>query len=361
MANLFPLRISNKLDAEMNQVRAFIPSIRIFQAFGLNPFSIDKNFRAKESQAFKIFSLFQIGSSLLLLIGSFYASEVYLDKESLGIADIVDYVQLIGFRVLHLIILIEALLHQKSSINLLECFCEIDGKIAKLNIDKGLELNKNYFSIALTMVFYVGGYLLAFASLMLRKKSCKEVCYSYWTSSFLPYLVSWLRNYQTISFVWFIKKRFEILNEALAKLNLRENPITKPWVETNFSFYTSDLHHLKRFKPMKSFEQLMLFRQMYDKLYVLSTVINYSYGLSNLINTAIGFLSITSNIYFIFLSFSEQHVDVFDVLAKVLLCLPYVVNIVTVSATCHFTILTVSCKFSSSIYFLFFFFYTFSQ
>lgn len=334
----------------MSQIYAFLPSIRVFQFFGLNPFSIDKNFCAEGSRGLKFYSLFQIFLSLFVMAGSIYESNFYLNMESSGISDIVDYLQLIGFRLAHLTTIIEAVYHQKSLIKFFTSLNEVDDMIGKLKSRESFDHRmSNYYAINSAVVFYIGVQLIALVTIILQR-DVQAISYSYWSSSLLPYFVCCLRSYQVINCVWFIKKRFDILNIALAKVDLQSNPIKHPVVRSKFRFYKTDGNHLVRSKPMASFEMMIMFRQMYDKLYVLSTIINYSFGLSNLINTAVSFVSITSNIYFTFLSlqnFSLENDDELKILAHIFWSLPHIMNIIAISAACYFTNLTVSRKLSS--------------
>lgn len=330
----------------MNQIQAVLPSIRLFQLCGINPFGIDKKNQPRESQSLKFYSLFHIGLSIVGLGLSFYQRTLNVNGSDIGRT--VSFLQLIGIRIAHFIIVCESLLQHKTLKNIFITLCQVDTMMEKAKIEKKVE-TKNYF--ALPVLFYVGIQLIVLALLIYQED---YQFLGYWASYLVSFLVSCFRYLQVFNCIWFIWKRYEILNERLAEVHLiddvsgisSENHSKAGFVQSvNLKLYISDVKNTKRSKPIKNFDHLILLRQMYDKLYTMSMMINYTFGLSNLINIANDFVSITSNSYFVFLTLQIsplEHDHVLKVVNSIVWSLPHFVNIIVISAICHFTIHTVS-------------------
>lgn len=331
----------------MNQIFEFLYSIRLFQFIGISPFSIGKNFRPSESRQMKFYSLFQIGLAVLALVGSFYDRNLYLNGVKRNIANTVDFLQLVGIRLAHLIIVCEAFYQRKTLKYFFAHLCDLDLMMKQVNINVNFRKNqvKSSLKLLAEVVFYLGLPLIAISIVVIRQRF--EMIF-YGPSYLLPFLVCCFRYLQVSNCVWFIKKRFDLLNERLAEIELNNENIKvklKNISSIDFKIYLREIKKYKSSKPLKYFEQLILMRQMYDKLYNLSLMVNYSFGLSNLVNTTNDFFSLTSNSYFIFMSFQNSPLlpdHIFHIVQTFFWGLPHLVNVVTLSAVCHFTVHSVS-------------------
>lgn len=327
----------------MNQVFAFLPSLRVFQFLGLSPFSIDRKYRPKEIRGFRFYSLFQIGFSLIALTGTLYEWNLYKNAEKSGIGNMVDFLQLIGMRLAYLTILCESFVQRHSLTKFFVSLSEVDAKMRNVKIDVGFEgkQGKNVLVLLLAITFYLGSQFVVLTMVILRHESQD---FAYWFSYIFPYFVSCLRGYQAINFVWFIKQRFEVLNERLAQICLAEET-TKVRPSPDIKLYIRETKPWKHQKVATNFEQLVMFREMYHKLYILSQTVNYAFGVSNLVIIANGFVAITLNSYFVFLRFKSFPMDMDDAykcVESIFWSLPHLVNIVLLSAACHFTVQQVS-------------------
>lgn len=332
----------------MNQIAAFLPVIRVFQILGISPFYVDEKFQPKERRAFKFYSLFLIGFSMLSLSGTFVDSDLYLNNAKNDIAHIVDFVQLLTVRIAHLIILCESLFQQKSLISFFENLCAVDVTMKRLKITLRPK-KRSFFYVTFIMGLYFGAQCVVLSMLILREAFD---LISYWTSYVLPFLVICARYFQIISYVGFIKTRFELLNQRMEEMVLKDEALTEvstfpPFTSKNiFKLYPSEMKSSKM-ERIKNAEQLVLMRQMYDKLYVLNMIVNHSFGLSTLVMIAKGFIAITLNCYFVFLRLQitpMQTIDGYKIVESTFWILPHVVNVIALSAVCHFTSLTVTIK-----------------
>lgn len=316
---------------KMNQLYSFLPSIRVLQFFGISPFGVNKDYYPTPNRNLRIYSFIQITIFAIALIGVMYERDLYLNGRNNSVGNTVDFVQLTGIRIAHFVILCESLIQNKSLIKFFKNLCEIDMMLKKveIDIDFQLEYRTNFKLLCFMLVFYFGMELIVLSILTIR---VEYRMVGYWLSYLLPYLVSCFRYYQVINCVWFIKKRFQYLNDKLEELKMKHKMLkdvpsmnvlgkskfvaTIGFVEESyFKIYSTANKQQRNPKsmPIKDFEHLILMRKLYDKLYIISTMINYSFGLSNLVNIGNDFVAITSNCYFVFLSLQnvplqEEHV-----------------------------------------------------
>ncbi|CAO1403088.1 unnamed protein product [Diamesa hyperborea] len=344
----------------MNQLYSFLPSIRLLQLFGISPFAVNQDNHPIPNKNLRIYSFIQIVVFAVSLIGVIYERDLYLNGKNSNVGNTVDFVQLTGIRIAHFVILCESLIQNKSLIKFFKNLCEIDVMLKKveIDIDFKLEYRSNFKLLCCMIVFYFGMELIVLSILTIR---VEYRMVGYWLSYLFPYLVSCFRYYQVINCVWFIKKRYQYLNDKLEQLKSKQKMLKEvPSVnvhgkskfvatigfveESYFKIYSTANKHQRKSKsmPIKDFEHLILMRELYDKLYVISTMINYSFGLSNLVNIGNDFVAITSNCYFVFLSLQHvplQEEHVLKVIGSIFWSIPHFVNVFALSAVCHLTVL----------------------
>lgn len=301
-------------------------------------------------------STFHIGLAVLGISATFFYADFYLHGVNTSIGNVVDFFQLLGIRLAHLVILCEAFYQQNTLISFFKNILEVDGIMQKLNFQIGNEFRrmKNTLKAIAAIGFYIGAMLVVLVTIVLNDRGNKseyQYYLVYWISYIGPYFISCLRYYQSITMVGLIEERLEILNEKLAQLKLFEEeeflafPPVQPSV--HFKLYMSEMQRPKpRHKSIsEDFDKLILFREMFDKLYVASTIVNYSFGLSALINIANDFLAITLNSYFVFLQFQQNIFGYFEILRiiqSIFWSLPHAANILVLCMICYFGAQTVS-------------------
>ncbi|CRL02091.1 CLUMA_CG015588, isoform A [Clunio marinus] len=330
----------------MNQIYAFMPTLKVFQIFGINPFAVNKNFQPEESRNWKIYSIFCIAFSILPLSASWYDGKLYLAEDKSDRGFIVDFIQLLGVRLTHLIIVFEAFYQQKLLLEYFVKLYELD-MIIETDIG-GVKIERNrgkHLRMLMTAaLFYVGVLLVSLVFLMKRDLTI----YIYAISYLLSYLISCFRYLQYFHCVWFIRQRLIILNAKFSEIEIDNKNIERKVKNLKFIksvdvlLYKNDL---KSQKYKKNFELLILMRKMYNKVYILSTLVNYSFGFSLLSNIANDFFSLTANSYFICLSMinsSELIEKIFNGVRSFLWCSPHLLNLILASIVCHLTIRTVS-------------------
>lgn len=208
---------------KLNQIYGFLPTLRLFQFIGISPFSISSGEnKPVASRNFKIYSSLQILVFLLALLSGLYDRDLYLSDQKNNVGNTVDFVQLIGIRMAHLVILFESLFQYKNLMRFYGNLVEIDSLMVKrLNIRLKFdqEIHRNLVTLCLMVSFYFGMEFLVLVALLMRGQ---YYMVAYWTSYLIPYLVSCFRYYQTISCVVFVKTRFQLLNEKLEYIKVKK-------------------------------------------------------------------------------------------------------------------------------------------
>lgn len=329
-----------------NLVFSLLPSIRVFQILGLLPFSVTKKHELRSTATFRFVSLLQSGIALLGIIVTSCNFSFYVRGEHSGVGNTVDFLQILFMRFAHLLILWEAFVHRDALKSFFDNLHEVDRLMMKVDvvIDYKKQRFWNYWKMSLAASFYIGVMALGVTTVILRDygQPIFPFYIFYWMTYFLPYLFSCTRYFQLVSCIWAIKQRFELLNERLSKTELKVAK-KKQKCKTISWQLENEMNFFRHMRPPTDFDDLILFRKVYNKLYRSSLVINYSFGLSTLINLGNDFLAITLNAYFIFLSvqneFTTRHV--LKVFQSIFWSFPHCVNIFAISAASHFTIQTV--------------------
>lgn len=330
-----------------NLVFSSLPSIRVFQILGLLPFSVTKKHELRSTTKFRFVSLLQSAVALLGIIGTSCNFSFYVRGENTGVGNTVDFLQILLIRLAHLLMLCEAFIHRNALKSFFDNLHEVDRLMMKVDVIINYKNQRfwNYFRVLLAATFYVGMMALGVTTVILRDYGEPMFSFyvSYWMAYFLPYLFSCTRYFQLVCCIWAIKQRFDLLNERLSKTELTAGKKKKKLKIVSLQLH-NELNFFGHMRPQTDFDDLILFRKVYDKLYRSSLVVNYSFGLSTLMNLGNDFLAITLNAYFIFLTvqnaFSIRHV--LRILQSIFWCFPHCVNIFAISAASHFTIQTVS-------------------
>lgn len=206
---------------KLNQIYGFLPTLRLFQFVGISPFSITEENKPIASQKFKYYSIFQILVFFLALLSGLYDRDLYLSEQKNNVGNTVDFVQLIGIRLAHLVILFESLFQYKNLMRFFGSLVEIDNLLVKrlsIRVKFDKEIRRNLLTLCLIIGFYFGMEFLVLVALLARGE---YYMVTYWTSYLIPYLVSCFRYYQTISCVLFVKKRFQLLNDKLEQIKVK--------------------------------------------------------------------------------------------------------------------------------------------
>ncbi|XP_037958834.1 putative gustatory receptor 2a [Teleopsis dalmanni] len=239
-----------------------------------------------------------------------------------------------GIRFAHLISIIETIVRRIDQKTFYEDVREIDLIFQcslNVNIDNG-KFRQEIISRGLIMFLI---YLLSVAAFLMPKFiEMDGVLAIYWILYALPLFVCGLRYFQIFCAITIIKRRFEQLNTVLGEVNLqRALPIYEINERIN-RIYEMENPELKR---------LLIIREIYNRLWEITTIFNRAVGVSLLINLGNDFISLTSSFYWIFLnlkSFAADSSNLLTIVANTIWTFPHIFNILVLAVICQSTVQT---------------------
>lgn len=335
--------------SRMNQIFTFLTSFRVIQILGTNPFTFNRTFRPYENLCMKIYSILNVAFCVVSLAVFYYERNLYLRSHLNLMGNVVSLVQLLAVKISHLVIVSEAFYQRKLMVEFCEGLIEIDEMMENIGVQIRHKKQKRINSIILGL-FSV--FVFAFAS----TSSCLKWIFEgdemllFSISFHLPFTVLSFRYFALFSFIWMIKARKEIINDELSTIVLNNDDFfnfkpSKQITTLSLTVIFKNCRQQTRKESIKNFDKLICLRNIHSKVYKLSVLLNYSFGLSNLVNMSNDFVLITSQIYFIFVLLLKSSFDfkvVVDLAICLCYCLPSFLNISILCTICHLTHLTVS-------------------
>lgn len=326
-----------------SMIKALMPYIKLFQVIGLSPFIVNENFALVEATYTTIYSIVSIITFLTAFIYGFFQEDLFSipnEQPMNEIAHTVDFIQLTGIRIAHLIILFEALVQRK---NLIQLLC-------KLN-DWDLIVQKQFKDLAVchetirkkiilrllgSGTFYLGIQLTLLLIILIREQY--QFTY-YWSLYLIPFTVCCLRYVQIYVLISLMKDRFYLINQKIEALQLCSLEAK------NFKVNPEVVVIKSNDVLLSPVEQLIILRQLYDKLWELTNLTNKCFGLSLLVNIGNDFVAITGHCYWIFLTIENIPVGTNDILAVIgsmIWTIPSLINSFLIASICHVTVEKVS-------------------
>lgn len=156
-----------------------------------------------------------------------------------------------------------------------------------------------------------------------------------------------------------LKHRYDLLVKILNQINLRKhkcpqkdvdimnttNPLNFP--QTLALLETSLLKKRRCDMENPELKKLLIVRDVYNRLFNISEIINNYFGVSMLINVGNDFISITSNCYWIFYNFQDFHStrnDFLLIAGSAVWSIPHLVNVLVLAILCERTVQTVGFR-----------------
>lgn len=222
----------------------------------------------------------------------------------------------------------------------------------------------------------------------------------FWIFYLMPMLICGLRYFQIFTYVTIVKKRLDKIVEILVEINLVKNsnepipdcllmpainllskqstigntspsvaaatavtntaiaPVTQPNRCTKeAAVKTTNRTTIMRRNYCNVIEsneikKIFIIRDIYGRLYELTNQINGYFGVSMLINIGNDFISITSNCYWIFISFKEftsSTTYILQIACSAVWSIPHILNILVLANICEQTVKSVSLRSSSHL------------
>lgn len=297
----------------------------------------------------RIYSILNLIFCAISIVGLYYEKSLYLTSQLTHIENVVSFVQLVAVKISHLVIVSEAFYCR----NLMVEFCEGLIDIDETMMEIGIEINyRKKRRINLIVLGLFSSFVLAcgLTSSGLKWIFEGDEVLKYSISFYVPFTVMNFRYFSIFNFVWMIRERVEKLNKKLSTIQLNHDDFvnfkpSKQIMTLSLTVLLKNCRQLTSNKSIRNFDELILLRTIYYKVYKLSILLNYSFGLSNLVSVSNDFVLITSQVYFIFILLLKSSFGLevaVDLVICICYCLPSIVNILTFCTFCHLTHLTVS-------------------
>lgn len=282
----------------MSTLKALLPLFRCLQITCLGPYTINK--KLEESKSMLIYSVIIIVISIVALIIGIFQQDIYLDTIDDTTGNTIDFIQLLGIRLAHIASMLESVYRRNEQIEFFDKLIEVD-KIfdSKLGVNlKEYSSTKN--TIVKLIILFVTYFIveICILSILIFNKEYSYI--QYWIYYLLPLFVCGLRFFQVFFCCLLLNDRFKMLNLSLSEMQSYKNidKINNGKLFTTVAHFKGDSNKSDNFT---NYDKLVLLRTMYDKLWNLGLLINKSFGFSILTNTGNSFLSVTCNLYWMFL------------------------------------------------------------
>lgn len=294
----------------MNTIWSLKPGLTVLRVFGFWPFRIDEKNQIQPSRAYNIYSWMLLITFAVLLGYSFVFENLENDLEST-----VSFLLLVLVNFVVFLAILETVWKQSAQREMLENFQHVDNILQFRMSNSIFDHLRGHFtnSVALEMVLLSVIMALSIAIHLILKVPQELKHFAFY---FVGYTFSSMRYLQIIYFTWMIRSRLNYLKEALLKLVYKKN-ITVKTVSISamdtirirdFDFGVKKNRVVPFEKGLATFNGdlsgLAVLRDVYNKLWINSQLFNKAFGLSLLVNIGYDFLALTTDIYWLIVSFS---------------------------------------------------------
>lgn len=294
----------------MNTIRALKPGLNVLRFCGYSPYRITEDDQLEFSDSFRNYSLL-----LLLLFGSLTVYSFFFELED-SLESTVRYILIVLVYFVVFFALLESAWKTADQLEMLQNFNQVD-QILETKFSHNIQTDLRRHVTRTISAYCIVLLLILVADLaILLVTSSPASGIRYLAFYFIAYVWSSLRYLQIIYFTWMIKKRLNFLNKTLDKM-VKEKNSAVPTISfdtmSTIQFLNKDLGKNKnRIVPLlvtknsypPELNHLNVLRDVYFKLWLNSQLFNKAFGLSLLVNLGFDFLSLTTDIYWLIVSFS---------------------------------------------------------
>lgn len=320
----------------MDTTNVLLPLIRIFQITNLSPFSTKNNKNRFKIIFSYIYSILMILFCGLILSASIYNRKLFLGSpKSAELNKTMSFIILVGNWIVLLVVMIESLLKKKKQMEFYQILSEIDETLEKtlnFNLSKSMMRWSMIGKLVLWISFYSA---MKVCHIFYLLKSNQRNSLFFWSISLIPYFICSLRYFQIICHIDLLKQRVNIFHKLLIEMKTPDGQIIVHKRHANL---------LNHFKEKQDYEQLLILRDVYGKLWHLSNLINECFGWSILVNIGNDFVSVTSASYNLFYSLSIsngfQITSLLEFLKRygdLIWGFPYFISVILLSVICQKT------------------------
>lgn len=324
-------------------IKALKPLIHTLQLVGFTTFEITRE------NSFYMYNITVIVSLLVTLSVIVYRlinTELLKMTHFNSAVSNVNLIQLNLFRFAHLLIVIESLLKQKRQKLFFDQLRHVDQMLLqKYQIEIDYRSLRRHTTIRLIGFALV--YLFCLTSIIGYRILVQQHSLTIWQFigfgyNLIPFMLTSLRYFQIIVFMGLLRTRFGHLNSILEHIDFNGLLVTgiKPKPEIRNAILLVAEYGQKGHRQMRrtALDQLVIVRELYDRLWDLTQLINDCFGWSLLINTANDFISVTSNCYLIFLLTKFGLSETMRILSAICWTVPHVINLLGITYCSYSTI-----------------------
>lgn len=284
--------------------------LRILRFFGLAPFRINGN-QLELSATSRNYSII-----LMCVFVALFGYSFVFERLENNLEATVSFILLVLVNFAILLTILESLwkrFHQKE---ILDNFQQID-HILQTRFGHSIQehLRAHLRNTIGVCVLIITAILTADIAIVWKLNATSEI--NSLAFYFLGYTFSTVRYVQIMYITWMIRKRLKFLNTTLIKLVHQKNGAIKT---VSFSNTVQSIRFLKldigttknKVAPLDlqlnhvetNLTELEVLRDIYNKLWINAQLFNRAFGLSLLVNIGYDFMALTSNLYWIIVSFS---------------------------------------------------------
>lgn len=325
-------------------IKALMPLIHTLQLVGFTTFEIT---RKNSFYAYNISVILSLLFILSVIVYRLINTELLQMTHFNSAVNNVNLIQLNLFRFAHLLIVIESLLKQKRQKLFFDQLRHVDRMLLqKYTIEIDYRSLRRYTTIQLISFGLV--YVFCLTSIigyriLVQRHSFTIWQFIGWFYNMVPFMLTSLRYFQIIVWMGLLRTRFGHLNSILEHIDFNGWLVTgikpKPEIRNEILLVTEygrkDRRSVRR---RTALDQLVIVRELYDRLWDLTQLINDCFGWSLLINTANDFVSVTSNCYLIFLLTKFGLSDTMRIVSAICWTVPHVINLLGITYCCYSTI-----------------------
>lgn len=263
--------------------------IGVFQIFSLFPCSTHPIMDI----LLVVYSIIHVLIIFAIFASAFFINSVLEDNNALSL--LVGGLVFVGLLITHFINIFQALLTRKKQNMIYQKFDEID-----FLLQNQLLVNINYKSLQQKLFikyFIIKTLLITIHISSIVSVIINQLFIQYYLHLILPVFIIRIRCIQNMFYVDLINEKLNLMNQKLEDINSKHRD------KMAFILFADKMQKFDRKDTKNSlYEQLLVLKQIYGKLWDVSNLINDCFGWSLLVIVTQYFIEFTSNGYWLFLA-----------------------------------------------------------
>lgn len=323
----FPRKNENKI--KMNVVQSIKPVTRVFQSFGLSVASSVKFKKHSFEHFLKIYSILHITLRVAVFSYTLATDQFFIRSIKLPMFKTIDTVLVCAVRVIEIVNMVEALIKFREEQKFMDNLLEIDDILMHhFDVDiKPKQLRRASMKRLFTWTCIIIIFLLGIIYLSIGND--QYLCL--WLTFIPPFLTSSLTYFQIITWVELIKYRLNKINQLVRNLNNDRHLITT-------DIFGSIHGSLDTVHDSRILDRCVIFCDLYRRMWMQANLVNDRFKCSMVFNIGNDFVSLVSNLYWIFMCILKKSgSDEISSGSSFLLSFISIFHIWMLSGACHST------------------------